>query len=49
MHYTDGMTRKELKEVLERVLSWPEERQEEIVRAVELVEYENGNESELDA
>ena len=48
MHYTDGMTRKELKEVLERVLSWPEERQEEIVRAAESVEYESTNESDPD-
>ena len=43
------MTRKELKEILERVLTWPEERQEEIVRAVELVEYEDSNEADPDA
>jgi len=45
--YTEGMASKEMKEVLERVLSWPEERQAEIVRAMELLEDQAASECEL--
>jgi hypothetical protein len=45
--YTDGMTSKEVTEILERVLSWPEERQAEIVRAMELLEDQAASECEL--
>jgi hypothetical protein len=41
------MTRKETTEILERVLSWPEERQVEIVRAMELLEDQAASECEL--
>ena len=41
------MTTKEMKEVMDRVLSWPEERQSEILRAIELLEDQAASECEL--
>jgi hypothetical protein len=45
--YTDGMTKRQVKEVLERVLSRSEERQAEILRAIELLEEQAANDCEL--
>jgi hypothetical protein len=41
------MTTKEMKEVMDRVLSWPEERQAEILRAIELLGDQAASECEL--
>jgi hypothetical protein len=37
------MTRRDIKEVLDRVLTWPEDRQEDVARVlIEIEEYEGG-------
>jgi hypothetical protein len=36
--YTDGMTRDQVKEILDRVMSWPPERQAKLAHVVELME-----------
>jgi hypothetical protein len=41
--YTDAMTRDQVKEILDRVLSWPAERQADIARVVELMEEQDAS------
>jgi hypothetical protein len=38
MWYTDGMTRNQVKEILDRVLSWPSERQADVAEVVTRME-----------
>ena len=41
--YTGLMTRDQVKEILDRVLSWPPERQAEVAHVVELMEEQNSS------
>ena len=41
------MTRKEVKAVLERVLTWPEERQANVARVIELMEEQDESDLRL--
>jgi len=41
------MTRDQVKEVLDRVLTWPAERQAEVVHMVEMMEAQDGSELQL--
>ena len=41
------MTRDQVKEILDRVLTWPADRQEDVARMVELMEEQDGSELRL--
>ena len=41
------MTKDQVKEILDRVLSWPPERQADVVHVVEMLEEEHGRELRL--
>jgi hypothetical protein len=41
------MTKKQVKEILDRVLTWPAERQADVVRIVELIEEQDKSELRL--
>ena len=41
------MTKDQVKEILDRVLTWPADRQEDVARMVELMEAQDGSELRL--
>lgn len=41
------MTRHDVKEILDRVLSWPADRQEDVARVVELMEEQDNSQLQL--
>jgi hypothetical protein len=41
------MTKKQVKQILDRVLTWPPERQENVAQVVELMEEQHGSELQL--
>ena len=41
------MTKDQVKEILDRVLTWPADRQEDVARMVELMEEQDGSELRL--
>jgi hypothetical protein len=41
------MTKKQVKQILDRVLTWPPERQEDVAQVVELMEEQHGSELQL--
>lgn len=43
------MTRNQVKEILDRVLTWPEQRQEDIVHIVEYIEEQDRSDLQLSA
>ena len=45
--YSGGMTRDQVKEILNRVLAWPPERQADVARVVELMEEQDGSDLHL--
>jgi hypothetical protein len=45
--YADPMTREQVKEILDRVLSWPPERQADVVRVVKLMEEQDASPLQL--
>jgi hypothetical protein len=45
--YTGHMTKEQVKEILDRVLTWPAERQADVVRIVELIEEQDKSELRL--
>jgi uncharacterized protein YjiS (DUF1127 family) len=47
MWYNPSMSRKEIKEALERVLSWPPERQEDAVRVLAEIEDHDASDYEI--
>lgn len=47
MCYTDPMTREQVKAILDRVLTWPPERQADVVRVVEVMEQQDKSELRL--
>ena len=47
MLYNDSMTKEQVKEILDRVLTWPPERQADVVHVVELMEQQDKSELRL--
>lgn len=47
MCYDQFMTKEQVKEILERVLSWPEERQADVVHVVEMMEEQDRSDLRL--
>ena len=47
MCYIDGMTKEQVKKILDRVLTWPPERQADVARIVELMEEQDKSELRL--
>jgi hypothetical protein len=45
--YTDAMTRDQVKEILDRVLTWPPERQADVAHVVELMEEQDRSDLRL--